>query len=382
MCDLKNSGEDSTALMKVFLEAMMRAEREEYKLEHQDSSNGYRPRRAFGQGRVLELQVPRTRQGNFYPVLLSILKDQRSEMDRLGFLLYQKGLTTEDVGEVFGEIYGRSYSKQSISRMADMAREEVLDWLDRPLESYYPIVYIDCTFVSVRRDGAVRKEAFYSLLGVLPDRTREVLGVVAYPTESATGWRSIFSDLKQRGVIEIGLVVSDGLKGIEDAVASEFSGADHQLCVVHLMRTMTKTVPSAKRKEIAEDLREVFQNTSNISPKKAYKKFQELCRKWGESYPSIKRKADDPRYEMYFTYVKYDHRIRPMIYSTNWIERLNRDYKRVLRMRGALPNEKAVRVLMGSVAINMKAYQRKLPKINYETQHLRWEENLTPPDLP
>lgn len=122
--------------------------------------------------------------------------------------------------------------------------------------------------------------------------------------------------------------------------------------------------------------------TDQTTPQEAYGKFKELCAKWGESYPSIKRKADDPRYEMYFTYIKYDHRIRSMIYSTNWIERLKRDYKRVLRMRGALPNEKAVRVLMGSVAINMKAYQRKLPKINYETQHLRWDESLTPPKRP
>ena len=372
--DLKTSGRDNTALMQLFLEAMMRAEREEYKTTHGDLSNGYRSRRAFSQGRVMELQVPRTRFGNFYPVLLSVLKDQRSEMDRLGFMLYNKGLTTEQVGEVFGEIYGRSYSKQSISRMADLAREEVLSWLERPLEAYYPIIYIDCTFVPVRRNGAVRKEAFYSILGVLPDRTREVLTVVAYPTESATGWRTIFGDLKKRGLKEIGLVVSDGLKGIEDAVAAEYTGADHQLCIVHLMRKMTKTVSKKDRKQLAEDLRDVFLNTANEThPNDTYQRFSQVCQKWGQHYRAIKRILNDPRYEMYFTFVKYHHRIRSMIYSTNWIERLNRDYKRVLRMRGALPNEKAVLVLMGSVAIQKRAYQRKLPKIDRETKYFRWE---------
>ena len=372
--DLKASGQDNSSLMKIFLEAMMNAEREEYKIEHNDSSNGFRSRKAFGQGRIMELKVPRTRHGNFYPVLLTVLKHQREEMDRIGFMLYNKGLTTEQVGEVFGEIYGRSYSKQSISRMADMAREEVLSWLERPLEPYYPIIYVDCTFVPVRRNGAVRKEAYYSILGVLPDRTREVLALVAHPTESAIGWRAVLQSLRERGVREIGLVVSDGLSGIEDAVAAEFTGADHQLCVVHLMRSMTKKVANKDREQLINDLREVFQDTAHeTNPEHVYGKFRRLCEKWGRHYRSINRMVNDSRYEMYFTYIKYHHSIRSMVYSTNWIERLNKDYKRVLRMRGALPNEKAVLVLLGAVAIQKKAYHRKLPKINNETRYFRWE---------
>ncbi len=352
----------------------MNAEREEYKIEHNDSSNGFRSRKAFGQGRIMELKVPRTRHGNFYPVLLTVLKHQREEMDRIGFMLNNKGLTTEQVGEVFGEIYGRSYSKQSISRMADMAREEVLSWLERPLEPYYPIIYVDCTFVPVRRNGAVRKEAYYSILGVLPDRTREVLALVAHPTESAIGWRAVLQSLRERGVREIGLVVSDGLSGIEDAVAAEFTGADHQLCVVHLMRSMTKKVANKDREQLINDLREVFQDTAHeTNPEHVYGKFRRLCEKWGRYYRSIHRMINDSRYEMYFTYIKYHHSIRSMVYSTNWIERLNKDYKRVLRMRGALPNEKAVLVLLGAVAIQKKAYHRKLPKINNETRYFRWE---------
>lgn len=366
--DLKDSGTDNSGLMKVFLEAMMRAERQEHNELHNDQSNGYRSRKAFGHGRVLELTVPRTRHGNFYPVLLSVLKDQRAEMDRLGFSLYTKGLTTEQVGEVFEEIYGQAYSKQSISRMADMAREEVLGWLERPLESYYPIIYIDCTFVSVRRAGAVRKEAFYSILGVLPDRTREVLTIVAHPSESATIWREVFRDLKHRGLEEVNLVVSDSLSGIEDAVAAEFSGADHQLCVVHLMRNMAKKVNHNDRKRLMEEVKEIiYTYDRHRTPDQAYAEFQQLCNRWAENYRSFRNIAANDRYCMYFTFLKFNRAIHSMIYSTNWIERLNRDYKRVLKMRGALPNEQAVLVLMASVAINKKAYERKLPTIDRES---------------
>lgn len=372
--NLREAGEGYSDLLKVMLEAMMRAERDEYNQEHNDLSNGYRGRKAIGQGKVMELSVPRTRYGNFYPVLLNVLKDQRAEMDRLGFLLYTKGLTTDQVGEVFGEIYGQQYSKQSVSRMADSSREEVLGWLERPLDAYYPILYIDCTFVPVRRDGAVRKEAFYSILGVKADRTREVLCAVGHPSESATMWRDVIRSLKSRGLKEVSLVVSDGLKSIEDAVASQLPGCDHQLCVVHLMREMAKKVPRKKRKELMWEVKALFQDRTTIHDcKSSHKQFVELCKRWSVHYKSFEHMATDSRYEHYFTFMKYRPEIRSMIYSTNWIERLNRDYKRVLRMRGALPNEKSVLVLMGSVAMTRSAYDRKLPFLDLEEKWFKWE---------
>ena len=122
-------------LLRYSLEAMMRAERKEHNLQAKDLSNGYRSRKSFGRGKIMELQIPRSRKGNFYPVLLQILKDQEEESKRIAFQLYGAGLTTVQVGELFDELYGRHYSKSSISRMFDYAREEVQDWLVRPLET-------------------------------------------------------------------------------------------------------------------------------------------------------------------------------------------------------------------------------------------------------
>lgn len=373
--DLQSSRGDYSGLMKIFLEAMMGAEREVYNADKGDLSNGYRPRRAFGGGRVMELRVPRTRYGSFYPVVLTVLKDQQAEMERLTFSLYTAGLTTEQIGDIFDDIYGKHYSKQRVSQMMDYAREEIQGWLERPLEVYYPIVYIDCTFVPVRRDAMVRKEAFYTVLGVRSDRTREVLCVINGPTESSTGWRSIIEQLYRRGVHKIGLVVSDGLTGIEDAIASVYGSVPHQLCVVHLKRGLDRKVHLKDRAELQVDLHRVFTlDDQNDTPQKGYIRLTELFDKWSRKYKSFASMKNDPRYMLYFTYMAFDKSIRPMIYTTNWIERLNRDYKRVLRMRGALPNADAAIRLMAQVALSRKAYDRKIPKLNADMKNFNWTE--------
>jgi len=205
-------------LLKHALEAMMRGEREEYKALAQDMSNGYRPRRTYGRGKMLELRVPRTRNGSFYPLILGLLRDQEEEARKIAFTLYGAGITTEQVGEVFGNLYGKEYSTSQVSRMFDYARKDVAEWLKRPLESYYLILFIDATFISTRREDHVSKEAYYTILGVRADRTREVLAIVNFPTESASAWVDIFVELRNRGVESTNLLVSDSLAAIENSV--------------------------------------------------------------------------------------------------------------------------------------------------------------------
>lgn len=179
---------------------------------------------------MLELQVPRTRNGNFYPLILGLLRDQEEEAKQIAFKLYGAGLTTEQVGELFGEIYGQNYSCSQISRMFNYAREELDIWLNRKLDKYSPIIYIDATFISTRRVDSVSKDAYYTILAVKEDTTREVLSVVNNPTEGSSFYNDIFSDLKSRGVQEISLVVSDGLTGIETVIHT-FWDTTQQRCV-------------------------------------------------------------------------------------------------------------------------------------------------------
>ena len=360
-------------ILKLSLEALMRAERKIHNESSGDVSNGYRWRKAFGFQKQLKLQVPRSRLHQFYPVLLAVLKDQDREIRELSFKLYGSGLTTEQVGDIFNEIYGKKYSTSQISRLFDYAREDVKDWLERPLHYYYPIIYIDATYISTRRGESVSKEAYFTILGVLPDRTREVLAIINFPTESATAWREVAQNLKKRGVKKIDLVVSDALTGIEESMASVFSDISHQFCVFHLKKNVLSHIKPKDKPAIVEELKEVIKTDDpNDSIEKAWQRWVKFIDNHSMKYPSL-QKMKNERYRHYFTYVKYDYRIRSMLYTTNWIERLNRDYKRTTRMRGALPNPDATILLLGYVAMNNKAYKRKIPKLNYD-KSFQWEE--------
>ena len=361
-------------MLRMSLEALMLAERGEHNALTGDSGNGFRSRKTLGRGKLLELRVPRSRSGAFYPVLLALLRDQEEECRKVAFSLYGAGLTTGQVGELFQELYGRHYSTSSVSRMFDHAREEVAQWLDRPLEPYYPIVQIDATFIPTHRGDSVAKEAYHTILGVRADRTREVLAVVNLPTESATGWGQVLGQLRARGVQRIGLVVSDGLSAIEDSVAREYPMAEVQLCVVHLKRNMLGQVRSGDRERLSQDLSEVFHwGDRHDTPERAWGRWQALCQRWGGKYPRIGIMGTHERYRLYMTCFGYDHRIRGMVSSTNWVERLNRDHKRATRIRGALPSPEATMLLLGHVAMTRRAYLKRVPGLGHETNKFQWE---------
>lgn len=361
-------------VFKLCLETLMRSERELHNRECLDVSNGYRHRKTYGRGKLLELKVPRSRFHQFYPVILGLLRDEEEECRKLAYGLYGAGLTTEQVGELFEKIYGRSYSSSQISRMFEYARGEVAEWIKRRLNAYYPMLFIDATFISVRRGDSVSKEAFYTILGVKSDRTREILTIVNLPTESLQGWREVIGSLKERGVKEVGLVVCDGLTGIEDAIFEYYPMADLQLCTVHLERNVIKYARPKDKKVIAESFKEVFRvGEKGYTKQEALKRWRDFTERWGKIYPAIGRMGKRERMEWYFTYLDYDYRIQSMIHSTNWIERLNRDYKRTTRMRGAMPSTESVILLLGYVAMTRKAYERKIPKLDYENEKFRWE---------
>jgi transposase-like protein len=354
-------------VLEFTLNAMMKHERSIH-LEDADANkaNGYRPGRVYGHGKLLELRIPRDRNGEFYPKVLALLRSQQAETDKLVSALYGQGLTQSQVGDVFERLYGRHYSSSQVGRMIDWMRKDVAEWNSRPLESRYPIIFIDALWVNVRRDS-VKKEAFYVVLGVKEDRTREVLAISHQPEESATGWRMLLEELRERGVASIGLIVADGLTGLEDAVARVYGKADFQRCVTHVKRRLLARVRSEDKPLLAEDLRQVFAtDLREDSPDQGWQRWQSLCDKWRGKYKRFTRLKTDPLYRACFTYLSYDYRMRNMIYTTNWIERLHKDFRRVLKARNSMPDEDSVITLLGHVSMNKRAYQRKVPKLNYE----------------
>jgi len=352
-------------LLQMSLEAIMRSERMMHNEQQNDVSNGFRKRSVLAHGGKLELLVPRSRHHNFYPLLLGIIKDQEQEYKELAYELYTSGLTTEQVGGLFDKIYGQSYSKASISNMMSTARTDVFAWLKRDLKDEYGIIYIDATYWHTRRVDSVSQEAYYTILGVKNDHTREVLTIINHPTEGSTNWKEAFLDLKIRGVKQLQLIVCDGLTGIENAISEVFPKATVQLCTVHLQRNIQAKVKPIDKKVISEELKVILNPEDNCTATQKFEEFKLFIENWKKKYPGLTNYTN-ARYALYFNYFNYHLQVRRMIYTTNWIERLNRSYKRTLRMRSSMPSPDSVLFLLGSVAMKRKEYDGKIYQFSFE----------------
>ena len=358
-----SSSEGFVTLQSLIMNSLMKHERDLFvaNTEH-EQCNGFRSRRWYSHGFEFSLRIPRSRSGNFYPVLLGLIRSESEERAKLFNLLYTKGLTTEQIGDISETIYGRTYSKQQVSYLSNTCRADVDKWLKRSLSSHYLAVYIDATFIATRRDKQVSKEAYYTILGVLEDGSREVLSVVNHPTEGAICWKEELEALKERGVTQIDLVVSDALQGIENAVCAAFPQASHQFCVAHVKRQILNCVSHKDKPQMAEELNEVFTlENKEMGSLSGHKLFITFVAKWEKKYPILKKyKAD--RNIAYFTYMDFPVQVQRCIYTTNWIERLNRKYKRTIKMRTSMPSNKSVLFLLASVAMEetKTTYSRKI----------------------
>ena len=358
-----SSSEGFVTLQSLIMNSLMKHERDLFvaNTEH-EQCNGFRSRRWYSHGFEFSLRIPRSRSGNFYPVLLGLIRSESEERAKLFNLLYTKGLTTEQIGDISETIYGRTYSKQQVSYLSNTCREDVDKWLKRSLSSHYLAVYIDATFIATRRDKQVSKEAYYTILGVLEDGSREVLSVVNHPTEGAICWKEELEALKERGVTQIDLVVSDALQGIENAVCAAFPQASHQFCVAHVKRQILNCVSHKDKPQMAEELNEVFTlENKEMGSLSRHKQFITFVAKWEKKYPILKKyKAD--RNIAYFTYMDFPVQVQRCIYTTNWIERLNRKYKRAIKTRTSMPSNRSVLFLLASVAMEetKTTYARKI----------------------
>ena len=366
---IANKKDGYRILLQQSLEAIMRAERSQFNEVNTDYGNGYRFSKVCVHNGKMELMIPRSRNHNFYPLILALIKDQNKESEALAFELYKSGLTTEQVGKLFGKLYDHHYSKSAISQMMQSARQDVFAWLDRKgLDTIYPVIYIDATFWPTQRENEVSNEAYYTILGVKQDTTREVLSIVNHPTEGSSNWEDALNQLKQRGVEKIELVVVDGLNGIEDVINRVYPEAKIQLCTVHLARNIVSKVKPVDKPQVVSDLKTILDpEQTEDSLTKGIIRFNDFVKKWQSKYPSFKQYLK-PRYSLYFTYLNYEKEIRRMIYTTNWIERLNRNYKRTLRMRSSMPSPESVLFLLGSVSMDRLEYRYPIYQFKLTTK--------------
>ena len=357
-------------LFSLLLNGLMVSERRTFLSEDQtegNKGNGYRSASRSGIGSKLQLQIPRDRMGVFKPIILGLLNEQEEQIKDLCFELYGKGLTTRQIEEVIAKIYGSNYSKSSISRITTDFSSLVSAWLNRKLDHYYPVVYIDAIHVKVRRE-TVATEAFYVLLGLKEDYTREVLGIINIPQESASGWQEVLENIRTRGVGKVGLFVFDDLMVLDSVIGKVFASSMQQKCIIHFQRNLSKHIRRTNRAVFCEDLKQVFNpDEASYSAQQAVVQLKETLIKWSKTYPKLKSTINRNDLETIFTYLNFDYRIRRMIYTTNWIERLNKSFRRTLKMRNALPNPQAAITLMGYVAIEMEEGTYSYPITNFKS---------------
>lgn len=345
------------AMLEMTLNAFMKAERSNYL--HNDrlnnKGNGFRSVQGLGIGSNLELRIPRDRLGAFKPWVLEVMRESQDKMNDLFFELYSKGLTTRDIASVTDAIYGKKLSSSSISRITKTFYEDMQIFRQRDLDTYYPVILMDATFISTRRDK-VSKEAYYIILGVKEDATREVIGIYNAPTESASFWDECINDLKTRGLQRCGLFITDNLSGLDSVIEQNFEAPSIQKCVVHLKRHVLHKAKKAHRAEIADDLKTVFNlSDSSDTNERAMQRCHAFHEKWKPYYSHLSRFIKPEEMHYYFSYLNHHVEIRNMIYTTNWIERLNKDFKKVIKMRNAMPSPESVMTLLSKVAMDKNA---------------------------
>ncbi|WCN09100.1 IS256 family transposase [Marinomonas mediterranea] len=358
-------------LLEIAMNSLMKAERNAY-LEAAtkgNKANGYRSVSGYGVGDSLSLQIPRDRLGGFKPTLLKVMKDQADPLNELCFELYAKGLTTRDIESITETIYGQHLSKSQISRITSSLSEAMQAFRECPLAEYYPIIYLDATFVKTRRER-VSSEAYYIALAVLPDMTREVIGIYNAPTESASVWNEICIDLKNRGLKQSDLFVIDNLTGLDSTLETHFK-APIQKCILHLKRSILNKTKKQHRPEMVSDLSDIFQLENRDDTKDALlKRAKAISVKWQRCYPHLKRLEDADWLSYYATYLSFEYDIRNMIYTTNWIERLNKAFKRTLKIRNSMPSVESVLTLLSKVAIDMNSSTYRHPVSRFQKSHL------------
>src|SRR3954462_4954140 len=283
------------------------------------------------------IDVPRDRDGTFEPRIVKKRQRRLNEVDEIILSLYAKGLTTGEISAHFGEIYGASISKETISRITDKVVAEMTEWSTRPLDAVYVAVFIDAIVVKVR-DGQVANRPVYAAIGVTVDGRKDVLGLWAgVGGEGAKFWMSVLVDLKNRGVRDVFFVVCDGLKGLPDVVEHVWPQAVVQTCIIHLIRNTFRLASRADHDAIQRDLRGIYTAPTVDAAEFALEEFEE---KWGKKYRAIIRLWRNAWNE-FIPFLDYDVEIRRVICSTNAIESLNARYRRAVRARGHFPTEQA-----------------------------------------
>lgn len=306
--------------------------------DNDDYRNGYKKKRINSSYGSMEIEVPQDRLSSFEPQVVKKRQKDISDIDQKIISMYAKGMTTRQISDTLMDIYGFEASEGFISDVTDKLLPQIEEWQTRPLDSVYPVIFIDAIHYSVRDNGVIRKLAAYVMLGISVEGKKEVLTIQVGENESSKYWLSVLNELKNRGVKDILIICADGLTGIKEAIAAAFPDTEYQRCLVHQVRNTLKYVADKDKKLFSADLKKIYNAASEQSGRDM---LDTVSEKWSDKYPNA-MKSWYKNWDAITPIFKFSSDVRTIIYTTNAIESLNSQFRRLNAQRSVFPSDQAL----------------------------------------
>ena len=289
------------------------------------------------------------RNGEFEPRIVPKNKRDVSGIEDKIISLYGRGLSTREINEQIQDLYGIEVSSTMVSNITDQILPKIKEWQNRPLESIYPICFVDAVHFSVREESSVVKKAAYIVLGINEYGEKDVLGIWIGENESAKFWLSVFNDLKSRGVKDILILCSDGLIGMKEAITTAYPKTVQQRCIVHMIRNSVRFVSYKELKPFCEDLKTIY---TSKNEKEGYEQLQKVKEKWKSKYPTA-FKSWEENWDAICPFFSYSEPVRKIMYTTNTIESLNRSYRKYTKTKSVFPSDESLMKCLYLATLNI-----------------------------
>ena len=310
--------------------------------EPRNYRNGYTRKTVKTQLGEVEIKVPRDRQGNYEPKIIGKYDRNADGMEEKILSLYACGMSQRDIAEQIKELYDVEISPELVTKISEKIMPEVTAWQNRPLEKVYPFVFMDAIHYKVKEDHRYITKAAYVVLGITQDGRKDILGVWIGENESSKFWVNVLNELKSRGVMDIYLFCTDGLCGMMQAIEAVFPGSRLQRCIVHQIRASTRYVSYKDIKQVVADLKKIY---TAVTLEEAEQNLRDFAERWRKQYPSCVKSWEE-NWEVLSTFFEYPLEIRKIIYTTNIIEGLNRQFRQITKNKPSFTNDDSLRRML------------------------------------
>lgn len=304
--------------------------------------NGYSQKTIKSQLGEVQVKIPRDRKGEYEPQIIEKYNRNADGMEEKILSLYSCGMSQRDIAEQIKNLYDVEISPELVSKISEKIMPEVAAWQNRPLEAVYPFVFMDAIHYKVKEDHQIVTKAAYVVLGITLDGSKDILGIWIGEHESSKFWLGVLNDLKSRGVLDVYLFCVDGLNGFKEAISAAYPKAHIQRCIIHQIRYSTRFVGYKDIKQLMSDLKLVYKA---VTEEEAFENLMAFKEKWGKKYPSCVKTWED-NWDILNTFFAYPPEVRKIIYTTNIIEGLNRQFRQVTKNKPSFVNDDSLRKLL------------------------------------